>query len=277
MISQNDREFLINLKQVDIDRNFIEDNFVKHYNPITKKIENPRFNWDDEFVLKPGECNNKETLTTNAGLFIFNKFIVENLLEPVMTYWNETITKKTLAKFENNISEGLRNDLLTIDDYAEYQNRLQWILSIHTMVCGSFTAKTIAPLKDVIKKRDRLLKENEEKLKTGDAIVAAKIETELLNDAKKELAGDPGMELFDSGARANFDNNYKCNNIMKGPVFDPIDGKYKIAPTSFSEEMKKENIPEFASGVVQGQYPRRFGAYMSDHIMKISLIAGNSR
>lgn len=256
-MTQEDKAFLIGLKQSDIDRNFIESHFVQHYNPETKKIEKPRFTWSDEFALKKGECHNKEDIKrTNVGLFIFNKFVVENLLEDVTGYWNTPLDKKALGKFEVNINEALKNDVLTLDDYAEYQNRLQWILSIHSMVCGSFTEKTIVPLKGVIAKRNKLLKEKAEQLEAGDAIEAVKIESELIAEAKKELKGDPGMELFDSGARGNFNNNYKCNNIIRGPVFDPVTGKYKIAANSFSEGLKKENIPEFASAVIASQYPK---------------------
>lgn len=269
MITQEDKSFLVSLRQSDIDRNFIERNFVYHYNPETKKVEKPRFIWSDEFSLKKGECNNKEDIQrTNVGLFIFNKFIVENLLEPVMTYWNEPINKKTLGKFEANISEGIKNDLLTLDDYAEYQNRLQWVLSIHTMVSGSFTEKTIVPLKSIITKRNKLLKDNAEKLAEGDAVEAVKIEKELLADAKKELANEPGMDMFNSGARGNFDNNYKCNSIIRGPVFDPISGKYKMAPNSFSEGLQKENIPEFASAVTMGQYPKSVGTAVGGYAVK---------
>lgn len=267
MVTQEDKAFLLSLRQTDIDRNFLERNFVYHYNPETRKVEKPRFIWSDEFSLKKGECNNKEDIScTNVGLFIFNKFIVENLLEPVMTYWNEPITKKTLGKFEVNISEGVKNDLLTLEDYAEYQNRLQWLLSIHTMVSGSFTEKTIVPLKSIIAKRNKLLKDNAEKIAEGDGVEAVKIEKELLAAAKKELANEPGMDMFDSGARGNFDNNYKCNSIMHGPIFDPVSRKYKVATNSFSEGIQKENISASANSVIQGQYPKALGAYVSDCI-----------
>lgn len=269
MLSQEDKTFLISLKQTDIDRNFIERNFIQHYNPETKKIEKPRFVWSDEFSLKKGECHNKDDIKrTNVGLFIFNKFIVENLLENVTDYWNTPLDKKSLGKFENGINEGLKNDVIDLNDYAEYQNRLQWILSIHSMVCGSFTEKTIVPLKGVIAKREKLLKEKADKLAEGDAVEAVKIESELISEAKKELKGDPGMELFDSGARGNFNNNYKCNSIIRGPVFDPVTGKYKVAPNSLSEGLRKENIPESTNSIIQGQYPKSVGTAVGGYAVK---------
>ena len=182
------KEFLVGLKQEDITRDLIEENLVNHYDPQTKKLVKPKFHWSDEFSLKKGECHNDTDIAkTNVGLFIYNKFIIENLLEDILGYWNEPITDKVLGKIEGKINEALVKDKITVDDYAEYENRLQWILAIHTMVCGSFTKASISPNKEIIAKRDRLNKANKEKLDAGDAITAIKIENELIEDAKKKL------------------------------------------------------------------------------------------
>ena len=269
MLSQEDKDFFLKLHQSDITKNFIEKYFAKRYNTETKKIEEPKFKFTDTFSLKANEYNNSKPIEkTNLGLFIFNKFIIENLLEKVTEYWNEPITKKVLGKFENKISDGLLNDVITVDDFAEYENRMQWILAIHTMTCGSFTEKTIKPLNSVINKRDKLLKENKEALDAGDAVCGVQIESELLKDAREELKNDPGMELFNSGARGNFDNHYKCNNVMRGPVFDRIKGRYVINPRSFHEGLRIENFPEAASGVVEGQYPKSVGTAVGGYTVK---------
>lgn len=268
-ISEKDRMFLVNLKQEDITRKFIEDNFVSHYNKDTKKVEEPRLSWQDEFYLKPGECHNKSAIAkTNVGLFIVNKFIFEGILDDVLGYWNETISDGVLGKIEDKIHKALLDDKISVDDYAEYQNRLQWILAIHTMVCGSFTPKTMAPLKKVTALRDKLFKENADALAKGDAVTALKIEKELLEEAHKELDGDPGMELFDSGARGNFNNNYKCINVMRGPIFDMISGKYKIAKSSFNEGIDRDNIPELGSTVTMGAYPKAVGTAVGGYTVK---------
>lgn len=263
------KEFLVGLKQEDITRDLIEENLVNHYDKATKKLVKPKFHWSDEFSLKKGECHNDTDIAkTNVGLFIYNKFIIENLLEDILGYWNEPITDKVLGKIEGKINEALVKDKITVDDYAEYENRLQWILAIHTMVCGSFTKASISPNKEIIAKRDRLNKANKEKLDAGDAITAIKIENELIEDAKKKLEGDPSMELFDSGARGNFANNYKNISIQRGPVKDPISGKYRINTRSFSEGIEKENIPEMASTIVQGAYPKAVGTRVGGYLTK---------
>lgn len=263
------REMLINLKQEDITRDFIEDNLVNHYDPATRKVVKPKFNWSDEFSLKKGQCHNSTDIAkTNVGLFIYNKFIIENLLEKVIGYWNEPITAKVLKKIESKIHEALEKDIITTDDYAEYQNRLQWILAIHAMTCGSFTKASISPNKELLTKRDKLLKENKDKLEAGDAITAIKIEKELVKTAQEKLKDDPSIELFDSGARGDFDNNYKNINIMRGPIMDPITGKYKIATRSFSEGIRKEDIPIMGSTIIAGAYPKAVDTKVGGYAVK---------
>lgn len=97
-------------------------------------------------------------------------------------------------------------------EFAHYIDKTQWFLSIHAMICCSFTKKIMRPLPKIIKARDEKLS----KLAPNDAIGAAKVEKELIDMALKELKGDPGMTIFDSGAKGDFNNNYKAINIMKG-------------------------------------------------------------
>ena len=260
VLSAEKKAYLISLKQEDITKNLLEENFARHYDSEARRMVPPKYNWSDEFALAPNECHNKEAIKkTNAGLFIINKFVVENLLEHLIPggYWNVTLDKKGLGKFESYITNGVEDDKLTVDQYGEYQDRLQWLLSIHAMVCGSFTPKTSTPNKRILKLRDKLFEENKEALDKGDGVTALKIEDQLLKEAKADLKGDPGMELFDSGARGNFGNNYKCNVLSRGPIYDPIKGRYVIAKSSFMEGIEKQDIPTFACTVVQGQYPEK--------------------
>ena len=73
--------------------------------------------------------------------------------------------------------------------------------------------------------------------------------------AKKELAGDPGLDLYDSEARGNF-GNYKNMNIFKGATMNNMTGKYEIVRSSFMDGIQKKDIPSFGTAVVSGAYPK---------------------
>lgn len=270
MANESLKRWLLSLKHEDITRNLLEENFAYHYDRKTQKMISPKYRWDDEFSLKKGEYFNKEDVPkTNAGLFIFNKHIVEGLLEDVLGYWNETITDKVLSKkIEKTICTALYEDKITADQFAEYENRLQWMLAIHSMVSCSLTPGTITPNSKVVALRDKRVKENKEALDNGDAVTALKIEKELLDVAKKELKNDPGMDLYNSGARCSFNNNYKSIAVMKGPVMDPLTGKYHIVEHGFVEGIDKKDIPIFGTTVTQGAYPKAVGTRVGGYSVK---------
>ena len=269
LLSQRDKEYLLSVKSDQVDRAFIEKNLVAHFNKTTRKVIPPRWSWQDEFSLKKGEYTNTENVArTNVGMFIFNKIVLEETVAKVIGYWNTTMTAGALEELENQIYVALLEDKLTVEDFAGYEDRLQWMISLHTVVCSSFTQKTSAPLPKVMAMKEKLFKQHKDEIERGDVIVGAKIEKELLDVAKKELKGDHGMELFDSGARGNFGNNYKAINVMKGPMIDPITGKFQVVKSSFNEGLSKDDIPIFGSSVVAGQYPKSVGTQVGGYTVK---------
>lgn len=262
-LNSSDVARLLALKPDDITRDFIEENFANHFK--NGKMVKARYRLDDEFTLKKGQYFNNETILTNVGLFIYNKLIVEGPLEKVLGYINTPINKEVLYNsIEDKISEAILNDVVTPEEFAHYIDKTQWFLSIHAMICCSFTKKIMRPLPKIIKARDEKLS----KLAPNDAIGAAKVEKELIDMALKELKGDPGMTIFDSGARGDFNNNYKAINIMKGPMFNHLKDDFKIIGKSFNEGIDKKDIPDFGTSVVSGAYPKAVGTQRGGYIVK---------
>ena len=90
----------------------------------------------------------------------------------------------------------------------DYLNRVQWLgFTFSEVVSPSMSYNVFVPLDKVDKRKEELFKQYEKELAEGDAIAGAKIEQELLSIAKQELAGDPSMDLYNSGARAKFGNH----------------------------------------------------------------------
>ena len=81
------------------------------------------------------------------------------------------------------------------------------------------------------------------------------------------MKGDPGLDLYDSGARGNY-GNYKNMNIFKGATLDTATGKYEIVKTSFMDGIRKEDIPSFATAVVAGTYPKAVATQDSGYLAK---------
>lgn len=269
-LSDNDKKYLMALKPEDITFELLislfADKTVKEIknNKLMMKVISSKMKPSDEFTLKAKEYFNKEEIITTAGQFIYNKLLIERDFAELLGYIHQAINKDVHNSLEDKLSKALLNDKITVKQMVDYLNRVQWLSQqFHSVISGSFTMGTLKPNKEVIKKRDQLLKENKDKLKKGDATVAAKIEKELLSLAKEKLKGDHGLDLYDSGARGSFGNNFKNITIMKGPTFNPTTGEFDIVQSNFMEGIKKTELETYGNAIISGSYPKAVGTQVS--------------
>lgn len=268
-LKDTDKKYLLDLKPEDITFNLLLDLFADSYDKKTGTVSSSRIHTEEETMLEAGEYFNKEKVRTNAGQIIYNKLIIERDFGEVVGYVSKPINGKVLAEIEDKLSNALLNDKITTKQMADYLNRTQWLaMQLHTVISGSFTMPTLKPSKKVMAERERLLKTNKTELDKGDVITAAKIEKQLLDMADKELAGDSGMDLYKSGARGSFGNNFKTTSVMKGPVFNPSTGEFDIVTTNYMEGIRKEDIPVFANAIITGAYPKAIGTATSGYFSK---------
>ena len=255
------KNIILKMRPDDITRTFIQENFGNMYDEKSKKVLPSKFNTADPITLKPNEYYNKEEIKTTLGRLVTNKFFFEDGLREIVGYVNEPITKKKLKKIDETIANALLDNKVDIATIKKYYNKQQWLgLSVHSILCSSFTPETIKPLPEVLKLKEELFKKYEEDLKGPNGVIYAnKIETMLIEEAKKVLDKDPGMSLYKSGARGSFENNYKNMFIIRGPVYNNVTKRFDVLKNSFAEGIEKDNIPSYASQVISGAYPKAVG------------------
>jgi len=273
ILTNEQKQFFLNLKPDDITAEFIETNFADRsiVDKETKKFRviPSKYKTYDTFTLEKGEYFNKEKITTNIGLFIYNKLIIEESFSDIVGYINTPINAKTHSGIEDKLSKALLTDKITVEDMAKYLNRTQWLgYQFNSIFSGSFTMKILKPDANVIKLRDKLIKENKKELDDGNVVTAVKVEEEVKALARKEMKDDPGMDLYNSGAKGSFDNNYKNIAVMKGPVFNPTTGKWDMVQSNFMEGIRKEEIPSYGTAIITGAYPKAVGTQTSGYFSK---------
>lgn len=262
MISEQDKKYLLSLEPSDITYDLLVELFGDSMVTVNGKptVKPARFETSDEFVLEKGEYFNNEKVTTNIGLFIFNKFIIEEDLKHVTGYMNMPMNSKAVGAMESKISDALLNDTIQVETMVKYLDKFQWLaMKFHHVIAGSFTMKGLKPIPSIVKEKEKLLKEHRQDIEDGKVEVMAAIEKKLVDQAKEILKDDPSTDLYNSGARGSFENNYKAISIIKGPVYDPISGKYKLVEANYMDGLNKNDIPPSASSVVAGAYPKAVG------------------
>lgn len=274
MISDHDKAFLLSLKPEDLTFTMLVSligDTTSSSKGISKETKS-RFNTTDEMILEPREYFVKQKTTTTVGRFIFNKYIVERVgLQDVLGYVNTPVTAKGKDNIESILSGALVSDKITVDQFYNYIDYRDFLgLQLNGVLALSFSQNTMRIPPNVKKRRAELFKQYDKELSNGDVIVSEKIEKELQDMAKKEFEGDPGLEMYNSGARGNF-GNYKNMYLFKGAAKNVITGEYEILKSSFMDGISKKDIPAFGESVVTGTYPKSVGTaesgYMSKQLM----------
>ena len=180
MITDKDKAYLLSLKPDQLTKQWFDENCSRHYDPLMKKIAEPKYRFQDKFTLNPNEYVNTTKVETNVGQLLVNKYLYEAIpnIQKVLGYIAEPITNGKLGDIESDqLSKALLDGHITSEYMGNYFNRLQWLgNTIHTNVAPSFTEGTTKNLAKVMKVRDKLYEENKEALAKGDAVVANKIE-----------------------------------------------------------------------------------------------------
>lgn len=256
-LNDADRQYIVDLKSEDISIKLLSELFGDTYDRKSGKVMLSRMKPTDTLTLKPGECMAKETVKTTAGRVIFNKIIIQPAFNDQFGFINMVINKGGLGSLEEMLSQALMDDKITTEQMMKYFDNIQWLgANANHILTPSFTMKTLTPLKNITDERDALLKKNADKIAKGDVLIAVDIENQLTKKAKEQLKDDPGMDLFYSGARGSFENNYKNTSIMKGTAYNPVEGKFEVIGTNFMEGIDKEHMHLQGNGIIAGSYPK---------------------
>ena len=202
-----------------------------------------RFNPYDLLEVPPNTFGpeghkNKKGFTTTVGLWVFNKAFIEPHLTPLFSYINTTITKKTYKKINTKISRAVIEDRLDIKYMKDFILKTQKFQPYCNILCSSFSANLLTVSSKIESEKKKLLKENEKELnKDKNPIIMQNIEKELTEKAKEALKDDPSLDMLNSGAGADYGNNFKNMFISKGAskLSDPRLGDYSIIKSNLTD------------------------------------------
>ncbi len=231
-------------------------------------VQGPKFNPRSKFTLKAGEYINKKTITTTVGIFLFNKLMVEGMIEDIVPdgYYNKICDKKTFEKLTDMVAAAIMSQKIKINPtLVDWLNAYEfWGLGLVAIFASSYSMETIIPNKELEAEKDKLLKEAPD----HDLATLSQIEQKLVKKADELTAGTPGKFLFDSGARGSFSNDFKNMAISIGPVENPITGEFDFMKSNYMKGIQKEDIPAAANSIVNAEYPKAIGTAQGGYLTK---------
>ena len=217
-----------------------------------------RFNPYDTIDIPVGKYGqtkkNTNKFTTTIGLWIFNKSFIEPMADE-LGYINHTMSNKEYGELNQKMSYARLEDRITLDQMKDFLNQTQILMSCCSALSPSHTDAMFEIEPKIAAKKKELMKKYAVALEEKNVTEIAKMEEELIDYAKELLRDDPAADMFNSGARSSWSNNFKNMYLMKGPI-RLTDGSYDIITTSYIEGMKPEDFAKINDSAVGGPYSR---------------------
>ena len=209
---------------------------------------------------------NKKPIYTTVGIYVFNKYFIEEKYLKIIGYINKTVNKKEFGKIIDKLTQSLLEKEISVDDFDYFSNRTEKMMPLSTVICPALSEEILISSVKAQKKIQELYKTKyKERIDNHDGLATSELEAEVLDYMKEELKGDPGLDCYDSGARGSWGNNYKNMFVMKGAVKDPETGKFNILMDSYANGIKKEDYAALSNSLAAGPFARArmtaFGGY----------------
>lgn len=237
--------------------------------------EGPRFNPYDTIEIPKGSYGktkkNKNNFVTTVGLWIFNKGLIEDLSD-VLHYINEPVTADRYMKANEELSYARLEGKITIKQLKDFIMQSQIYMSCTSALAPSHTMKMLLVTNVLETKKKELKKKYAKALDEKDIKGIGAMEKELLDYAADYLEGDPSMDMYDSGARSSWGNNFKNMYAMKGAV-RLSDGSYDVVTSSYISGLDKEDIVKTNDSAVGGPYSRAVNTQKGGHLEKQFVLA----
>ena len=248
--------FRATAKKEDITIDLIKDLFA-----FTRDKE-ARFQPGDSFTLRAKTFYNEKDEVTSAGRFLFNRLILSDpKIGQAIGYMNMDMGGSGLGVLDSKMTDLLLEDKITVEDFSEYLDKIQWLgFATTKFLAPSLTTDLIILPPAVKARKAELLEKHADAVAKADVDTIGAIEAELLKLAKVELTDVSDMDIYDSGSRGSYANNYKQTAVGRGIVRSISNpDKLMVSMASLEEGVPKEDISVFADVLTGGSFSRAVG------------------
>lgn len=266
-VNEVTKKYFLSLKPEELGIKMQTHLFARTADPKTKKINEPRYNVIDRVKLKANEYINTKDVDTTLGRIVFNKICIETYIKDIIPdhYWNIPLNKKGVSKLFGLVAEAVKYGKLTTEQAWKWEKAIEFYsLKGAVIYNSSYNSDLLIPREDLIKERDEFLKANP----NATTAEIADFEKYITDKAAKNLSNNPGIGLYESGARGDIKDQYKNISIMIGPVYNPATSEMEPVTTNFIEGFNKEDLPKAGNMLISAAYPKTCATADSGYITK---------
>ena len=236
-------------------------------------VTEPLFKVSDKITLNPGDLPNVTEVTqTTFGNVIINLYCCVYPFGSKLPFFTgklsgEEIEAMVIQRAAKGSGKPQEGEILP-EEIDRYKKSVSALAAFSPICCPTASRGTLTVSKDVIAKRDELLKKHEHEI--DDPAVVAMIEKELLDLDKKMNAGDPAYEGFFGPVSKLRNVGRKRQKIIYG-VEGGIDGRLRTIKSSLSEGMDYKLIPLTADTITAASQSRGSLTAQGGELVKYNL------
>jgi len=226
------------------------------------KNHNALFHTNDRFMLNKDILNNPSRQSTTVGKYIFNLFILKDLEDrKLIEYQNQAFDDDNISDLSNVLSTMFLERKIEAKDFMNFLDKLHWLgFAPSYFLNASLCYDLIVPPKQTQQLKKELIEKNKKNFESGDIEAASKVEKELLDDAKSRVLEVPDYQIYASGARGSWKNNFKNNSLMRGAIKNLAHpDQIHISTASLEDGIPPEEIAYYADLITQASYQRAVG------------------
>lgn len=225
----------------------------------------PLFTPTDPVTLMPEDSILiKEKTETFYSTFITNVIAFEYAFKDVIPYQNKRLSGKEMDKLT---AKALKDGTITVSQFKDYSRGLSLLTALLPVCAPAGTKKMIVPPKGLDALRNKLIKENKDKL--DDPTVIADIENQLIAYYKEYLKGDlsEGFYLKDKGINVSLK---RTQMLFGGEPQLEDQSKYDLAIPSLREGWQIKDLPMMVNSLRMGSYLRGASTALGGEAAKFS-------
>jgi hypothetical protein len=263
-LSDKDIEYILSIKHSDITKELMKNLFA------STESHKAKFDPTDTFILPAKKYYNDKAESTTVGRYITNLFLFDGKIIENIGYQNIVMGKKNIGAMDAKCTQLIFSNKISIQDFYDYIDRVTWLgYACNNFLVASLNTDIQIATPEIKKLKEKLIEENKEELEKDNPYVTNKIEKELLDKSRELYKDNPAMEIYDSGCRGDFNNNFKNTVLMRGSIMDFADPSHLMTSTASLEEgIPKRDFSKYANIMTAASYSRSMATQRGGYLVK---------
>lgn len=205
---------------------------------------------------------------TTLGRVVFNE-VVFNHLGTKHKWIEKDVTSGVISNINEHYAGMLVRKEITIDDYKQFINKLDQLgFGVCTLTASTISYEMLIKDDPVWnKKRAEVKAKYQEGISNGDMVAMSNYQDEMIDFAKQHYADDVMSDMYNSGAKPKWGNDFKSLKVSLGAAPSPT-GEINLIESSLKDGLKTSEVIHNTNMQITGAGGRALDTQQGGYVVK---------